>query len=97
MDKARVYVDFNELIEDDVVMLSQKDTKIDSGGNLITFYEGMPISVYMDDEDIKGEVDNLIADGVVIKHNLSEIPQWAHVKWFCKINKNGIIHESDLR
>ncbi len=46
MDKARVYVDFNELVEENVVLLSKDDWKTDSQGNRVCFKEGMSISLY---------------------------------------------------
>lgn len=96
MDKARIYVDFNEMVDNNTVLLSKDDTKIDSQGNQITFYEGMPISIYMDDVNGNGEVDNLIAEGIAIKNDFP-IPNWQHVKWCCRIDANGIINESDLK
>lgn len=65
MDKARIYVDYNEMLDHNTVLLSKEDTKIDSKGNIITFYEGMPISVYSDDISDNEEADNLIAEGIV--------------------------------
>lgn len=97
MDKARIYVDFNEMLDHNIVLLSKDDTKIDSTGNIITFYEGMPVSIYSDDISDTGEIDNLIAEGIAIKQDLSNFPNWQHVKWCCLIDLNGIIHESDLR
>ena len=64
VDKARIYVDFNEMVDYNTVLLSKDDTKMDSEGNVITFYEGMPVSIYMDDVDGNGEVDNLVAEGI---------------------------------
>lgn len=32
MDKARVYVDLNEMVTDDIVLLSKDDAKADSYG-----------------------------------------------------------------
>ncbi len=84
MDKPRIYVDFNEMLDDDIVLLSQNDTKIDSAGNIITFYEGMPVSIYMDDVDCDGKEDNLIAEGIVIKPDLNKYPWSKHVKWCCR-------------
>lgn len=82
MDKARIYVDLNEMVDDDIFLLSKDDTKIDSQGNTVTFYEGMPVSIYSDDADDNGETDNLIAEGIAIKYNLSNYsPGWQRVKW----------------
>ena len=100
MDKPRIYVDFNEMAAHDIVLLSQEDYKEDSDGNIITFYEGMPVSIYSGDADlVEGEwqPDNLIADGIATRCDLSKIsPDWV-VKWCCRIDENGIRHESDLR
>ncbi|MEX3747086.1 hypothetical protein [Lysinibacillus xylanilyticus] len=97
MSKARIYVDFNELVTDNIVLLSKDDTKADSQGNIITFYEGMPVTIYSEDISDNGQVDNLVAEGVAIKKDLSSYPIWQHVKWCCQIDSNGIIHEYDLR
>lgn len=43
MDKARVYVDLNEMVTDDIVLLSKNDTTLDSMGSIITFCEGLPV------------------------------------------------------
>ncbi|MDR2904773.1 MAG: hypothetical protein LBU73_02315 [Helicobacteraceae bacterium] len=96
MDKARIYVDFNEMVTGDIMLLSKEDTKIDSDGNAVSFYEGMPVSIYSDDEE-SGKSDNPIADGIAIKYDLSRHPCWSHVKWCCKINAKGIYHESDIK
>ena len=96
MEEARIYVDFNEMVTGNIVLLSKNDTKSDSKGNIITFYEGMPVKIYSDDiED--GKPDNLIADGIAIKYDLSSKKYWNHVKWCCKIDGNGIRHESDIK
>ena len=96
MDKPRILVDFNELAGN-IVLLSQGDTKMDSGGNLITFREGMAISVYDENEE-NGDQDNLLADGIAVLNPLAkDHPAWAHVKWCCRIDENGIRHESDFR
>lgn len=97
VDKARIYVDFNEMVDYNTVLLSKDDTKMDSEGNVITFYEGMPVSIYMDDVDGNGEVDNLVAEGIAVKQDLSNYPSWQHVKWCCRMDSNSIMNESDLR
>ena len=96
MDIPRISVDFNELAGN-IVLLSKGDTKTDSEGSLITFHEGMTVSVYDENEE-NGKPDNLIADGIAIPNPLvKEHPAWAHVKWCCRIDKNGVRYESDLR
>lgn len=90
MDKARIYVDLNEMVDYNTVLLSKDDTKIDSEGNVITFYEGMPVSIYSDDASSNGEVDNLIGEGIAIKKDLSRYSGWQHVKWCCRIDLDAI-------
>lgn len=97
MDKARIYVDFNELVDENTVLLSKDDTQMDSDGNIITFYEGMRVSIYSDDLDDNGEEDNLIAEGIAVKRDLSDYGRWKNVKWCCCFDKNSIIHESELK
>ena len=97
LTKARIYVDFNEMVTHDIVLLSKDDTRADSLGNTVTFYEGMPISIYADNLDNNGDVDNLIAEGIAIKYDLSNYPTWQHVKWCCRIDEDSIKHESDLK
>jgi len=93
MKKPCIYVDFNEMVEPNLVLLSQSDTKADTYGNSITLCDGLEISIYMDDLDECGNKDNLIAEGIV-EENISE--GWsAHVKWCCRINMDGIRHESE--
>ncbi|WP_242499210.1 hypothetical protein [Flavobacterium sp. 140616W15] len=90
--KSRIYVDFNEMIDFDLVLLSQKDTKLNSDGIEVKLSEGMLIDIYMDDEQPNGLKDNLIASGIVERNHsgLFEIS-----KWCCRIDANGIQHESD--
>ena len=51
----------------------------------------------MDDTDDKGEQDNLIANGIVEENIYKDKYSWTSAcKWNCRIDKNGIFHESDL-
>lgn len=97
MDKARIYVDLNEMVTEDVVLLSKDDTKVDSWGNIVAFYDKMPVSIYSDDASTTGETDNLLAEGIAIKYDLKEYPNWEHVKWCVRIDWDSLIYESDLK
>ncbi|MCV9929877.1 hypothetical protein OIU83_19610 [Flavobacterium sp. LS1R49] len=90
--KSRIYVDFDEMIDFDLVLLSQKDTKLNSADIEVELSEGMGIDIYMDDEQANGFKDNLIASGIVERNRsgLFEIS-----KWCCRIDENGIQHESE--
>lgn len=97
MDKARISVDFNEMVDDNIVMLSKTDNRTDSRGKIVTLYDGMPIEIYEENIYEDGEVEYLIADGIVIKHDLDAYPFSPHVKWFCLIDSNGIQDKPELR
>ncbi|WP_050426172.1 hypothetical protein [Bradyrhizobium tropiciagri] len=93
-ERPLFYVDFNELMERDVVLLSQTDIKQDVDGNDIELVEGLPIAIYSDDIGASGEPDNLVAEGVVIRNRYTV--HFPHVKWCCRIGPEGIRHQSDL-
>jgi hypothetical protein len=93
MKEARIYVDFNEMLEDNLVLLSKTDIKKDSQGNEIMLYEGLKVKIYEDNLNDSDEEDNLIAEGVVELNISTE--SWAKAaKWNCRINENGIYNES---
>lgn len=94
MDRPRLYVDFNEMLEPDLVLLSQTDTKVDSSGATIALSEGLRVHVYMDDVDDEGRPDNLVASGLVERHPGTGFGQAA--RWCCRIDAAGIRHESEL-
>ncbi len=98
MDRPRLYVDFNEMVEPDLVLLAQEDGKVDSSGNTVVLRDGLAVHVYMDDVDENGRRGVLIADGVVEK---SPGTGWtAPARWCCRINADGILRlegDSDNR
>ena len=95
MKQPRIYVDFNEMLDVDLVLLSKGDTKLDSLGNEVKLEDGMSVNIYMDDEDEFGREDNLIAEGIV-ELNIEKEGTWGAIaKWNCRIDKNGIRHESE--
>lgn len=54
MKPARIQADFNELIESDLVLLSQQDIKLDNSGQEVLLFPGKEIDIYMDDTDENG-------------------------------------------
>ncbi len=95
MKEARLYVDFNEMIEDDLVLLSKTDFKEDSKGNTVKLKEGLKVKIYSDDLSGCSEEDNLIAEGIV---ELNTHAGWINeAKWNCRINKAGIYNESQKK
>lgn len=94
MNQPRIEVDFNEMLESNLVLLSAEDTKRDANGEVLSLYEGLNLVVYMNDVGNDGKPDNLIARGIVERNYTSG---WAkHVKWCCRIDADGIRHESEL-
>ena len=92
-NKPCLYVDYNELLAFDTVMLSQSDTKADYHGTPITLYEGMELIGYQEDEDITGARDDIIMEGICIHNRTEHSP---HVKWLLQSNNKGIRWASDI-
>jgi hypothetical protein len=94
MTRPLLYVDFNEMLEPDLVLLSAADTKLDANGNVVALSDGLKVCVYMEDTDASGKADNLVASGTVEKNQSSG---WgAQVKWCCRIDGRGIKHQSEV-
>jgi hypothetical protein len=94
MTKPTFCVDFNEMLEANLVLLAAGDSRTDSLGNVVSLREGLEVALYMDDMDERGGTDHLVATGVVEKNRSNG---WgAHVKWCCRIDSNGIRHQSEL-
>jgi hypothetical protein len=93
MKRPRFYVDFNELIERDLIAPAKDETKHTSTGERFFGRDWRQKSTLTILND-KGEPDNLIASGVVERNSAVE---WAEqIKWNCRIDSYGIRHESDL-
>jgi hypothetical protein len=93
MDRPRIDVDFNEMLEKDLVLLSQTDEKEDSSGQLINLQEGLRVFIYSEDPDENGKPDNILAEGTVERNLRTD---WsANAKWCCRIDEKSIRHESD--
>lgn len=76
------------------MLFADEDTKTESHGRVVSLKEGLEVALYMDDMDENGGIDNLIATGVVERNRSTG---WAaHVKWCCRIDGNGIRHQSEL-
>ena len=95
---ARVYVDFNEMLDGDTVLLSTEDSKPDADGNIVVFTEGKAIGVYMEDLDANGSRDDLIADGTseINPYYGNKRKGWGSgCKWILKIDSKGIRNQSN--
>ena len=97
MKQPKIRVDFNELVEDNLVLLSKHDEIKDLDGNIISLYSGMHVIVFEDDLDDNNMVDNLIAHGTVELNTYGDRYAWtAGAKWNCRINEKGVMHEPDF-
>ncbi|MDH7447624.1 hypothetical protein [Aquimarina sp. 2201CG14-23] len=93
MNESKIYIDFNAMIECDLILLSKTDFKKDTNGTTIKLKAGMKIKVYMDDKDEFDNKDDLIAYGTVEPNNSGAFKT---CKWNIRIDKKGIRHESEL-
>lgn len=85
LDRPRLPVDFNEMVEEDLVLLARDDQKQDSSGEVIRFSEGMRVHLYMEDADESGAPRFLLATGTVEKNTSDD---WsAGVRWCCRIDR----------
>lgn len=84
LDRPRLFVDFNEMLGSDLVLLSRDDQKVDSSGTTVTFTEGMRVYLYMPDADESGAPTNLYATG---RAELNRAGGWSSsVRWCCRID-----------
>lgn len=95
LDQPRIRVDFNEMVEDNLVLLSTEDKALDSAGNSVELAEGREVNVYEEDSDDRGNPDFLVATGLVERNRAQD---WSsHVRWCCRINADGVRHLSEIR
>ena len=45
LDRPRIQVDFNEMVDRDLVLMSKLDSKIDSDGQIVEFKPGLKVFV----------------------------------------------------
>lgn len=91
MDKARIQVDFNELVQPDLVLLSKTDNAVDSEGNEILLFEGLKVFVYEFNHYDDGIKEYLLASGVAELNDPNVNGQWSNAaKWCCRIDDKGI-------
>lgn len=95
LDKARIWLDFNEFCACDekgvIYLFSQADIVNDSDGNDVELYEGMEVSVFENDFDASNKPDAILAEGIIIRNTLSLYPE---VKWLIRLTKNKVNYKS---
>ncbi len=93
MSLPTFHVDFNELVQPDLVLFSQHDERQDVEGRSFTLVEGMRVRVTDEDLGEDGSRDDLFAVGIVVPNGLG---RWLHVKWCCQLDAPGVRHLSDI-
>jgi hypothetical protein len=89
LDRPRIQVDFNELVDEGVVLLAVDERVRDSSGELVILREGLRVHLYMEDADERGNPRYLLASGIVERHVASD---WsARAQWRCRIDEWGEI------
>ncbi len=97
LDKARVWLDFNECCaydkegEPTIYLFSQADIVSDSYGNNVELYEGMEVSVFDNDFDTQNKPDAMLAEGIVIRNIFDFYPE---VKWLIRLVKSKVDNKS---
>lgn len=86
LDRPRLYVDFNEMVDTNTYLLSRGDTTVDSAGNVVQLHEGLRVYVYTPDENDDGTPTNLIATGIV-EGNQHDYAWCAGVRWCVRIDR----------
>jgi len=90
----RLWADFNGLFGD-LLCLSHEDTCRDEDGDVVTLKSGMAVTVFDEDENEKGERDDIVASGIV-----EPSPDWLQCKgsrWALRLDARGVCHQSDLK
>jgi len=96
--EGRLWVDFNEMMDDDLVLLSKSDIKQDVNGSGIALFAGKIVQIYDEDFNDEGERDDLWAKGEVELNPYYNTNHWsARAKWCCRIDQNGIRNASDCK
>lgn len=96
LDKAKIWLDFNECCaydeESELYLFAQADIVNDSEGNDVELYEGMKVSVFDDDLDESNQPDAILAEGIIVKNMLET---YSNVKWLIRLIKNKVNNKSE--
>ena len=90
MASPRVYADFQNLDDENRLRLTCAGTRLDLERQGIELREGMTLILYTDDADVEGQLDELLAEGVVHYNQAEKC-------WVAEINWREIHHASEKR
>ena len=88
MVKPKVYADFHNADANGRLRLNCVGTIEDLARQSVTLHDGMPLTLYADDLDAKGEPDELLVNGVV------SFSEEEHC-WVAAIDWSAIHHASE--
>jgi hypothetical protein len=88
MASPRVYADFQNLDDENRLRLTCAGTRRDLERQGIELREGMSLTLYADDADDEGKLDELLAEAVVQYNDAEKC-------WAAAIDWNAIRHASD--
>lgn len=93
LDRPRIRVDFNEMVNPSLVLLSQQDRVLLSDGTKINLSEGQRIFIYEYNSYGDGEQEYLYAEGIAELNDPISNGEWTRAaKWCCRINEQGIVN-----
>jgi hypothetical protein len=85
MTKPKLCVDFNELVGEHLVLLSQTDITLDSAGAEVRLHEGLDVLVFEYNEYQDGTSEYLFVEGVAERNNPAVNGNWTKAaKWCCR-------------
>jgi len=91
LDRPRIQVDFNELADRDLVLMSKLDTTIDSDGAVVEIKQGQKVYVYEYNHYSDENIEYLLADGTAELNDPERNGSWTKAaKWCCRIDDRGI-------
>jgi hypothetical protein len=86
---SRLRVDFNELVESNLVLLSKSNVTTDIHGTPVYLCEGLRIEIVEENAYDNGTLEVLFAEGLVEAN--TDGPPWTQgAKWCCRIDAAGI-------
>ena len=89
-DAPRLAVDFNELVADDLVLLSKVDRVVDADGKECLLRNGLPVIAYEHNRYADGTTEYLYVEGVAEKNDPEVNGAWTQAaKWCCRF-KGGV-------
>ena len=91
LDRPRIQVDFNELVDRDLVLMSKLDSTMNSVGEVVEFKQGQKVYVYEYNHYSDENIEYLLADGVAELNDPDRNGNWTKAaKWCCRIDGRGI-------